>query len=91
MTSEALECTRGWNSVDDRGYTPLHFAAQYSRLENVRLLLSYGAFPDKKSTMEGRHELTPLQLAFKVTIQKFNSVFWAHIGQIFRPKLCNCH
>ena len=39
--------------VDNRGYTPLHYAADHSLLENVRSLLGYGAEPDMKSTMKG--------------------------------------
>ena len=42
--------------VDNRGYTPLHYAADHSLLENVRLLLGYGAEPDVKSSMKG-HEV----------------------------------
>ena len=49
-----LKYTKGWNATDDRGYSPLHFAAQHSLLENVKLLLSYGAIPDKESTLRGR-------------------------------------
>ena len=44
---------------DNRGYTPLHYAADHSLLENVRLLLGYGAEPDVKSTIVG-HEVRKL-------------------------------
>ena len=43
--------------IDNRGYTPLHFAAEHSLLENVRLLLGYGAEPNVKSTIAG-HEVS---------------------------------
>ena len=41
---------------NDRGFTPLHIASKASLLDNVLLLLSYGANPNAK----GHNGTTPL-------------------------------
>jgi uncharacterized protein len=48
------------NDQDDNGWTPLHFAAQESSLDAVRLLLDAGANPG----IQDRYGNTPLGPAF---------------------------
>ena len=55
--------TEGWE-IEDRsgdGYTPLHFAAYFGRLEVARLLLERGADPNAVATNNSR--VTPLHSA----------------------------
>ena len=53
---EEMDFLGDLDRLDNRGYTPLHYAADHSLLENVRLLLGYGAEADMKSTVVG-HEV----------------------------------
>lgn len=56
------------------GYTPLHFAAEYGRLETVKMLLTYGAFCCALTT---KNE-TPLMLANKYSHCEVSNVLRIH-------------
>eukprot|EP00435_Cladocopium_sp_Y103_P068309 s32_g31.t1 len=56
-----LKCPRDPNTIDKRGFTPLHHAAMSGRLEPARLLLEAGA--EREARNLAMHGMVPLHFA----------------------------